>query len=65
MRYTDDPAADYDAYCLEQEAAMESLPRCEECGQRIEDECCYVINDEPICETCIEQYKVFTTDLMG
>lgn len=65
MRYTDDPPSDWDAYCREQEAALELLPVCAECGERIEDEFCFVINDEPICETCMEQYRKFTTDLMG
>lgn len=43
---------------------MERLPICCECGQRIEDEFCYEINDEILCETCMEQYKKFTSDLM-
>lgn len=63
-RYTDDPPSDYDAYCIEQERETERLPICCECGQRIEDEFCYQINDEIICETCMEQYKKFTSDLM-
>lgn len=63
-QYTDDPVADYDAYDRAQEAEMERLPICCECGQRIEDEFCYQINDEVLCETCMEQYKKFTADLM-
>lgn len=64
MQYTDDPAADYDAYSRELDAARELLPECCECGQRIEDDFCYEINDEIICETCMEQYKKFTMDLV-
>lgn len=63
---TDDPAADYDRYCAEQEAARELLPECEECGEKIEDDFCYQINDTIICETCMRDvYRKHTTDLMG
>lgn len=64
MRYTDEPDKDYDAYCREQDRAMEQLPICCECGERIEDEYCYEINDEIICETCMEQYRKYTMDLV-
>ena len=57
----------YDAFKhhdAEQEAAAERLPVCCECGERIESEFCYQINDEILCEDCIENYKKFTSDLM-
>ena len=63
-QYTDDPVADFDAYDRAQAAETERLPICCECNARIEDEFCYQINDEIICETCMEQYKKFTSDLM-
>lgn len=64
MQYTDDPVADYDAYCREQDKFMEQLPYCDECGQRIEDEFCYQIDDVIICEDCIERFRKYTTDLV-
>ena len=65
MYRTDDPCADYDRFDAEREAALELLPVCCECGERIEDDFCFQINDEIICEDCMEQYRKFTTDLMG
>lgn len=63
-QYTDDPAADYDAYDRAQAEEMKRLPICCECGNRIEDEFCYQFNDEVICEDCVAQYRKFTADLM-
>ena len=62
--WTDDPIMDHYRHEAEQEKALERLPECCECGERIEDDFCYVINDEIICETCMEQYRKFTTDVM-
>jgi len=58
----------YDAfarYDAEQEAAIELLPVCSECGEHIQDEFCFEINDEIICEECMNNYRKFTTDFMG
>ena len=63
-QYTDDPPADYDAYCRAQEAELNLLPICCECGHRIEDERCWLFGDEPMCDDCAEQYRKFTSDLM-
>ena len=63
-QYTDDPAADYDAFCRQQDLDAARLPVCCECDSRIEEEFCYEINGEVLCETCMEQYKRFTADLM-
>lgn len=63
--YTDDPIRDAERYEAEQEAAIELLPVCCECGERITDDFCFQINDEILCETCMEQYRKFTTDVMG
>lgn len=66
MRYTDDPVADFERYDAEQEAALENLPVCSECGQPIQDDYCFVINDEPVHESClVANYRKHTMDLMG
>jgi len=57
MFMTDDPAADYDRYCAELEQARFLLPECSECGKKIEDEFCYQVNDEIICEACMEKFR--------
>ena len=48
-----------------EENASGTLPLCSECEKPIEDEFCFVINGEPICESCMEQYKQPTAYLMG
>lgn len=66
MFYTDDPVADAERYAAELEEALELLPVCSECGEHIQDEHCFVINDEPIHEKCMnDNYRKLTTDLMG
>ncbi len=53
MFYTDDPVADAERYFAEQEAAYEKLPICSECGHHIQDEYCFEVNDELICNSCM------------
>ena len=65
MRYTDDPPADWDAYCIEQEKMMERLPYCDECGKRIEDEFLYDFDGFLICEECLKRnHRKCTEDFM-
>lgn len=55
---TDDPIADYNSYCAEQEKKLDKLPRCSECDNPIQDEYAYYINGEWICSRCIDDnYK--------
>lgn len=65
MIFTDDPLRDFDRYCIEQEKLRQLLPECADCGEKIEDDTCYLINDEPICKSCIEHYEIPTSNLMG
>lgn len=65
MFRTDDPLSDFSRHDAEQEDALELLPMCADCGERIQEEMCFVINDETICESCMEQYKRYTAELMG
>ena len=52
---TDDPVADADRYFSEREERwLQSLPICSECGEPIQTEECYEINDELICPDCLE-----------
>lgn len=60
---TDNPVADFERYDAEQQALMDKLPRCSECDACIQSDTCYRINDEIICEDCIEHYKVYVDDL--
>ena len=55
---TDDPLFDYYRNMDEQEEALERLPICEYCEERIQDEFFYLIGDEIICERCLnEQFR--------
>ena len=52
---TDDPVADADRYFSEREERwLQRLPKCSECGEPIQTEECYEINDELICPDCLE-----------
>lgn len=62
--YTDDPVADHARYDAEQERLRRKLPVCSECGEHIEDDTLYVINDEIICESCMRNYRRYTEDLI-
>lgn len=41
------------------------LPECCQCGRLIEEETCYQVNGEAVCEGCMEEMRIYTTDLMG
>lgn len=63
--WTNDPVADAERYYSGQERQLDKLPRCSECDEPIQDEYCYCINDEYICEECMQQYKVSTDTIEG
>ena len=64
MSYTDDPARDWDNYCAEQEKQMAKLPVCDGCGNPINDDFCYDIYCEILCEECLNnRYRKHTDDL--
>lgn len=40
----------------EQEAQLNRLPECCYCGERIQDDHFFLINDEIICQTCLNRF---------
>ena len=47
----------------EQEAYLESLPKCFNCGEPIQEEYCYEIDDELYCEECMkDEFRVCTAN---
>ena len=50
-----DPVADYEAYSAHQQAELDRLPRCSYCGEPIQTDYLYEINDELICPECLDQ----------
>ena len=45
----------WEAHDREQEQALEKLPYCEICGNPIQDEHLYLINDEFVCQECLDR----------
>lgn len=63
IRITDDPEKDFDTWDFEQTELLELLPKCKECGEYIQDDFCYEIDGNLICEECMDMcYKKFTED---
>lgn len=52
---TDDPAADFDRYDAEQQKQLEKRPKCSMCDEYIQSDQFYEINDEVICEECLNE----------
>lgn len=50
-----DPMDDFDRLDREQAKWLESLPVCEICGQPIQDDHLYLINDEFVCPACLDR----------
>lgn len=59
----------YDLFAMhdaEQERMLDKLPVCDICEEHIQDEYCYEINGDIICESCmVEYFRKDTVDLMG
>lgn len=64
MFYTDNPILDAERYADEQEKWLQKLPVCCKCKERIQDDTCFDIHDEIICEECMEQFRKYTEDFM-
>lgn len=58
----------YDAFSAceaKRERWLDKLPRCSECDEPIQEDYCYEINGEYICEHCMnDNHKVSTENLM-
>ena len=65
MYRTDNPLADWDNYCKEQEEEIERLPKCSECGEPITDDTCFNMHGDLICENCMDSnYRVYTYEFV-
>lgn len=56
MYRTDDPLADFHRWDAEQQRELDKLPKCAYCDEPIQDEYCYDINDELVCNVCMEEH---------
>lgn len=57
MFYSDDPVKDFERYDARLTQMLERLPVCADCGEHIQDEEAFYINDEWLCNDCIDSYK--------
>ena len=65
MCYIPDYLDHWSEHNRQQEEALKNLPKCEYCGKEIQDEYCFEINDEIICEDCLmENFRKSTEDLV-
>lgn len=55
MLYSDDPVADFHRSDRLQAKRLERLPVCERCTNPIQDEHLYLINDEFVCQECLDR----------
>lgn len=62
MFYSDDPVADFLRHDAECDREMDRLPRCSYCNEPIQEDFCYEINDELICEDCLVSNHRRTVD---
>lgn len=63
--WTDNPLADFHRYDAERQAELDKLPCCADCGEPIQDDHFYLINDERICPDCLESnYRKNTEDFI-
>lgn len=57
------PDDDFSRWEAQREKQLAKLPKCYECGEPIQDDECYEINDELICPKCLEDnHRKFTDD---
>lgn len=62
MGYIPDNYDMFDRHDAEQQRQLARLPLCVNCGNHIQTEECYEINDELICPDCIKEFKRWTCD---
>lgn len=56
MTWTDDPLADFNRHDAKQQAGLDKLPKCDYCGQPIQDDHYFDINGDAICPDCLEKH---------
>ena len=60
--YSDDPIADFNAYDQECENWLASRPKCDWCGEHIQDDFAFEIGDDLVCDECIYACR---TEIVG
>lgn len=56
----------WEAHQREQDKWLDSLPKCSECGEPIQQDECYDFDGDLICEDCLKKnHKVWTENFMS
>ena len=58
MPYTDDPIQDFLNHDARQQAYLDKLPKCENCGQPIQQDTAVEIDGCLYCDECIDDMRV-------
>lgn len=64
MYRTDEPLDDFNRYEEDRQRELDQLPVCSQCDEPIQSTFCWEIGNKVFCETCVEHFKKYTTDLM-
>lgn len=64
MCYIPDYYDKWAEHSRQKEEELQKRPVCDCCGHHIQEEYCYVINDDYICESCMEENKKSVETLM-
>lgn len=65
MPRTDNPLADFESHDAECSRWLASRPECSICGEPIQEDTCFEINDEVICEDCLnDNYRKAVEDIV-
>ena len=65
MFYIPDYVCKWEEHDRQKEEELKKLPECCECNEHIQDDYCFEINDEIICERClVKNYRKSTEDLV-
>lgn len=62
MSWTNDPVADAARHDAQQAAELDKLPKCDDCGEPIQDDNFYLIMGCKFCPDCLEKCKKWTED---
>jgi formylmethanofuran dehydrogenase subunit E len=57
MFVSDDPIRDFHRWDAHQQEQLNKLPKCDDCGEPIQDDY-YSIDNRNICSECIDNYKM-------
>lgn len=65
MIWTCNPEIYAERYAADHDKALEMLPVCSECGEPIQEDYCFEVNGEYICEICMnDNHRKWVDDIV-